>query len=85
MSAFTHLFHSNELSLVAKQVTLEKGQIFRVPLACQEIHVVSGVAWITFAGKDLIVQAGEKTFLPSHKASAVLSALGNMPVSLEIL
>lgn len=85
LRTLSNLFHTNEPSLVSERLTLEKGQIVRVPSACQEIHVVSGVAWITFAGEDLILQAGEKTFFPSNKASAVLSALGNMPVILEIL
>ncbi len=79
-----NLFQSNIQSLIPKQLTLEKSQVFRVPSACRELHVLSGIAWMTLAGEDLILKAGEKAFFTSDKGSAILSTLGNVPLILEI-
>jgi hypothetical protein len=46
---------------------------------------VSGIAWITVAGKDMILRPGEKASLSSNQDSAVISPLGNVPLTLEVL
>jgi hypothetical protein len=45
---------------------------------------LSGIAWITVAGKDIILNTGEKISLESKKDSAILSVLGNEPLNLEV-
>lgn len=82
---FSKLFERNLKTLVPDRFTLEKGEAFRVPSGCRELHVLSGVAWITIAGEDIIVKSGEKTSLVSEREFAVLSPLGNVPLVLEIL
>jgi hypothetical protein len=79
------LFKSNFNSLVSCRFTLEKGEVLRIPLVYRELHVLSGVAWITVAGEDIIVKSGEKTLLVSRNEFPVLSALGNVPLILEVL
>lgn len=84
-SAFTNLFKSHLKYLNPYQFTLKKGEIFRVPSGCREVHVLSGVAWITEAGQDIILTSGEKASLASNKGLAILSSLGNVPLILEVL
>jgi hypothetical protein len=78
------LFEDNLKSLVAVQFTLAKGEVLRIPSACQKVHVLSGMAWLTVAGEDIILTAGEKVALGSYQGIAILSALGEMPLLLEI-
>lgn len=82
---FTNLFQGNLKSLVPVQFILEKGKVFRVPSACQQLHVLSGIAWLTVAGEDIILTAGEKVSLDSNQGFAILSVLGEVPLILEVL
>lgn len=84
-SAFTNLFKSDLKSLIPYQVTLEKDQVFRVPSAYRELRILSGIAWITGDGEDIILTSGQKASLTSSKGGTVLSALGNVPLTLEVL
>lgn len=81
----THFLKGNLTSLTPCHFTLQKGEIFRIPSAYREIHVLSGIAWITVGGKDIILNSGEKALLTSYKGSALLSALGKLPLILEVL
>jgi hypothetical protein len=82
---FTNVFQGHLKSCVSAQYTLEKGKVFRVPLSCQQLHVLSGIAWLTVAGEDIILITGEKVSLDSHQGCAILSVLGEVPLILEIL
>lgn len=82
---FTNLFKKHLESLVSCQFTLEKGELFRIPSTCKELHILAGTAWITVAGKDIVLTAGEAASLEPNKDCAILSALGNTSVSLEVL
>jgi hypothetical protein len=85
LRAFTNLFKGKLTSIAPYHLTMEKGEVFRVPSGCQELHVLSGIAWITDAGEDIILTSGEKASLASNKGLAILSALGNVPLILEVL
>lgn len=65
--------------------TLLAGEIFRIPAICQEVRVLSGSAWISVEQQDIILNPGEKALLTSNKGLAILSALGKVPLTLEIL
>lgn len=80
----TNLIHCNLKSLGSAQYTLETGKLFRVPSVCQQLHVLSGIAWLTVAGEDIILTTGEQILLDSNQGLAILSALGDKPVILEI-
>ncbi|NEQ21839.1 MAG: DUF2917 domain-containing protein [Microcoleus sp. SIO2G3] len=79
------MFKSNLELLVPCQFTLEESEVFRIPSACKELQVMSGTAWITVAGRDIVLTSGEKVTLETKKDRAILSALGNKSVSLEVL
>ena len=78
------LFNRKLKSLVPYQVILQKGKVFRVPFRCRELHLLSGVAWLTVNGEDIILKSGETVSLPSNKGLAIISVLGNMPLTLEV-
>ncbi len=63
--------------------TLHKGEVFRFPSACRELHVLSGAAWITVGGEDIILTSDKKALLPSNKDFAIISPLGNIPLILK--
>jgi hypothetical protein len=84
LGSLTNLFKGNLKSLVPCRFTLQKGEVFRVPSGCKELQVLSGVAWITVAGQDIILTSGETASLESNKGFAILSALGRNPLTLEV-
>lgn len=84
-STFTKLFESNLKPLIPHNFTLEKGEVFRLPAGVRELYVLSGIAWITVDGTDIILTTGEKASLESTQGSAVISVLGKMPLNLEVL
>ena len=83
--AVTELFKGKLNCVMPCQFTLENGEVFRIPQVYQEFQVLSGVAWLTVGDKDIILQSGEKASLESKKDVAVISALGKMPLVLEVL
>lgn len=78
--SFTNLFNVNQKFLESQLITLKKGEVFQVALEIQELHVLSGTAWVTIDGKDIILNSGEKAVVSSIQDFAILSALGNMPL-----
>lgn len=82
---FTNRFKSNLEFLVPCQFTLDKSEVFRIPSSCKELHILAGTAWVTVAGRDIVLTSGEKVSLDPKKDCAILSALGNKPVILEVL
>lgn len=84
LRTFNDSFKGNLKSLVTVQFTLTKGEVFRIPSTCQTVHILSGIAWLTLAGEDIILTAGEKVSLGSNQGMALLSALDEVPLLLEI-
>lgn len=85
LGALVRRFQSDLYTLVPARLTLNPGEIFRIPVVCKELQIVSGVAWISVAGKDIILNAGETVSLADSDEVAILSALGDEPLSLEAL
>ncbi|MBD2100794.1 hypothetical protein [Leptolyngbya sp. FACHB-261] len=56
-------------------------EVLRLPQACREVEVLSGIAWVTSAGQDLILAQGEKA-LVSKDSDTIISALGSEPLLL---
>ncbi len=83
--AVTELFKGKLNCVMPFQVTLEKSEVFRIPQAYRQFQVLSGMAWLTVGGKDIILHSGEKASLESKKDVAVISALGKMPLFLEVI
>lgn len=82
---FTNLFKENPKFAVPCHFTLQNGEVFRLPSPCREIKVLSGVAWITVAGEDIILICGKTATLALNKDEALVSALNDAPLILEAL
>lgn len=80
----TNLFKGNLKSAIRYRFTIHTGEIFRFPSECRELYVLSGNAWITIAGEDIILPS-EKTALLALNKDAIISPLGNVPLILEVL
>lgn len=80
----TNLLKGNLKNTVRYRLILNKGEVFRFS-ACREIYALSGIAWVTVAGKDIILNSQEKVLLSSQQDFAVISALGDVPLIVEIL
>ena len=66
------------------RLVLYKGELYRLPASGQSIRVLSGVAWVTVAGKDMFLVAGEKIVLTASGGITLVSALGRVPLVLEV-
>ena len=70
--------------LVTRCVTLRKGEVFRLPSSCRAVWVVSGRAWLTHAGNDIVLDQGERATFARHNDPVVITSTGKMPLILEI-
>lgn len=77
-------FAQNSTKVILRLV-LYRDEAYRLPRACRGIRVRSGMAWVTFTGKDIILGCGEETHVTSGKDFVVVSAVGHTPLVLEIL
>ena len=62
------------------QFEVMKGSIRDEKPESQLLHVVSGTAWVSMDGKDLIVYEGQEVKLSRGKYQAVVSNVGDEPV-----
>ena len=78
------LFRCNPHSAtVTYRLTLLKGHALRLPRTCPRVHVLSGTAWVTVAGKDIILEVGETVSFTPEKDFVLISAL-RAPLNLEV-
>ena len=66
------------------RLVLYQHELCRLPLKCRSIRVLAGQAWVTLAGGDLVLTPGEKMRFAPTKDFALVSALGNVPLIVEI-
>ena len=66
------------------RLLLYPGELYRLPPAARDVRVLAGRAWLTVAGEDIFVTLGEKMSLPPRKDGALISALDQCPLILEI-
>ena len=77
------MFKGQTKFLTPRLFIIRKSEVFRLPSACREVQVLSGVAWITVAGKDIILTCQEpKESLPLNQDFALVSALSDVPLIL---
>jgi hypothetical protein len=66
------------------RLVLYKDEIFRVPGASTCIRVLSGNAWLTVDGQDIIVTRGETASVRSKKDFALVSTFNSAPLVFEL-
>ena len=69
---------------VMLRLLLYQDEVYRLPRAAREVRVLAGRAWLTVAGEDVFVTPGEQLSLSARKDGALISALGQLPLILEI-
>ena len=63
---------------------LYSGELLRIPRDRQHLHVLSGTAWISVAGMDVVACPGKCAKLVRTQYPALVSALGGQPLLFEI-
>lgn len=63
---------------------LYKGEVCRLPPGCHNIKVLSGYAWVTTTGKDIMLAEAEEAPIIATEP-VLISALRNTPLIFEIL
>lgn len=71
-------------SSVPYRLLLDKNGLFRLPKNCHRVQVLSGTAWVTVAGKDIILTSQETALLPDSQGVSLISNLTNKPLLLLI-
>ena len=73
----------SDATISVLRVILYEKEIHRLSQAGQ-VQVLSGTAWATVAGEDIILPQGKKMSISSGKDVVVVSPLGDLPLVLEI-
>jgi hypothetical protein len=63
---------------------LYSGELLRIPRNKQRLHVLSGTAWISASGRDIVASPGSCVKIGRPRHPALVSALGGGPLLLEI-
>ena len=66
------------------RVVLVQGEALRLPYARANLSVLTGTAWVTQCGEDQVLQAGQAMTAASCTDRAVVSALGTLPLVVEV-
>ncbi len=81
----THLPQAKPLAAGAMlRLLLYKGEVHRLSQAARDVQVLAGQGWLTVGGEDVFVAPGEKVSFPTSKDGSLISALGKIPLILEI-
>lgn len=70
--------------IVTRSMTLNRGDVYRLPCAIRDMWVVSGRAWVTFDGKDIILNNGERASFKRGKDAVIVTSMGKAPLVLEV-
>jgi hypothetical protein len=66
------------------RIALLYGEQFKLPRASRWVQVLSGTAWVSFDGKDHILDGGECLSVYKAKGGAIVSALCEKGIVFEI-
>lgn len=67
------------------RLVLYPGETYRLARSCAGVRVLEGIAWVTFAGTDIILGREEGTRFDAGRDFAVVSPLGAAPLVFEVL
>jgi hypothetical protein len=70
---------------VMLRLVLYPGELYRLPQAGRGIRVCSGRAWTTCEGRDILMAQGETACIASGADAVLISAVGHIPLVLEVL
>ena len=61
------------------------GEVYRLPEAGQRLQVQAGQALLTIQGRDVMLGTHETAQLPISEEAALVSAVGQAPLMVELL
>ncbi len=67
-----------------RHFTIGRGEARRLPKTFRQFKVLSGCAWVSFAGEDCILIPGDTTSFDLDADIAVISAMGHSPLVIEV-
>ncbi len=70
---------------VAVRLVLYRGETHRLARSCTGVRVREGMAWVSYAGSDLILGCGQKTLFQLGTDYGVVSSIGASPLVIEVL
>lgn len=70
---------------IAQRIMLYPNELYRVPATYHKLRVASGRAYVTQAGKDMIVSRGQEVILDSTKDVALVSVLKGEQLIMELV
>jgi hypothetical protein len=75
----------SDISGRSLRLTLLRGEALRVPKASRALRVLSGTAWVSLEGEDLVLARCESLSLPGRRGhQAVVSSAGEEALLLEL-
>lgn len=67
------------------RLILYNREVYRLRRSDKQIQVLSGIAWVTISGEDLVLTQGEQiSFRPQRHIPAIVSPLGRDPLVIEV-
>ncbi len=66
------------------RIALYPGELLKIPRINRRLHVISGVAWISAAGRDNVAPQGYCVDLPRSRHPALVSGLGSQPLLVAV-
>jgi len=68
----------------SQRILIYADELYRLPIPVCHVRAVRGIAYITFAGDDIILHPGECMALDTAPDRALVSPLGNAALTLEL-
>ncbi len=66
------------------RIALYAGELLRVPRGLRRLHVISGTAWVSTEGRDVVASSGQCVSLPGCRSCALVSGLRGEPLLFEL-
>jgi hypothetical protein len=66
------------------RMVLVEGEALRLPLSRMRVRILSGTAWVTQSGRDLLLEAGSSFDFSTGPDRAVISPIGTLPIFFEM-
>lgn len=67
------------------RLALEFGEVHRLNPVPSAIRILSGIAWLTWKGEDIVLNAGQAVAFTQNGYSPVISSVGKHTLVIEML
>jgi len=67
------------------RLALESGEVHRLNPVPSAIRILSGIAWLTWKGEDIVLNAGQAVAFTPNGYNPVISSVGKQTLVIEML